>query len=120
MFAAQLAFGAEGTGMQRTLTLPQALAAGANAWLEVQVGPLAPGQRVRVTTETGELIGAIAPFGSAQRRHAGVYALPVPPDAIHDGALSVIVTITETDQSSRTPTAAEVLSLKLQAPGPAR
>lgn len=106
--------------MERTLTLPHSLDAGANAWLEVQVGPLAPGQRVRVTTPTGELLGAISPFGTAERRHAGVYSLPVPQDAIHAGALSVIVTITEANTPPRAPTPAEVQSLKLLAPGAAR
>jgi len=69
--------------MERTLTLPQPLAVGANAWLEVQVGPLAPGQRVRVTTQAGELLGAISPFGQAERQRAGVYPAsilcPYPP-----------------------------------------
>lgn len=106
--------------MQRTLTLPRPLAAGANAWLEVQVGPLAPGQRVRVTTPTGELLGAISPFGPAERRHAGVYSLPVPPDAIREGSLSVVVTVTESDKPPRAPTPAEVQSLKLLAPGVAQ
>jgi hypothetical protein len=106
--------------MERTLTLPQPLAAGANAWLEVQVGPLAPGQRVRVTTQAGELLGAISPFGQAERQRAGVYSLPIPADAIHDGALSVVVTITQANGPPRAPTPAEVQSLKLQAPGAPR
>jgi hypothetical protein len=106
--------------MEQTLTLPHPLKAGANAWLEVQVGPLAPGQRVRVTTLAGEAIGTIAPFGPAERRQSGVYSLPVPPDAIHDGALSVRVTVTQSNAPPRTPTATEVQSLRLIAPDTAR
>jgi hypothetical protein len=94
--------------MERTLTLPRPLKDGAHAWLEVQVGPLAPGQRVRVTTLSGELLGAISPFGSTERRHSGVYSLPVPADAIRNGALSVRVTITDANKPARTPTDAEV------------
>ena len=111
--AGSLAYGAEQGGMERTLTLPHALAAGAIAFLQVQVGPLAPGQRVRVTTRSGELIGAVAPFGPGERQRSGVYALPVPAGEIHDNALSVVVTITDANNSPRAPTPAEVQSLKL-------
>jgi hypothetical protein len=113
---ASLAYGAEGGAwMEQTLTLPHPLKPGARAWLEVQVGPLAAGERVRVTTLAGEPIGAISPFGPAQRRQSGVYSLPVPPDAIHDGALSVRVTVVQSNAPSRAPTATEVQSLQLRA-----
>ena len=118
--AASIAYGAEERGMERTLTLPHSLAPGAIAWLEVQVGPLAPGQRVRVTTRAGESLGAISPFGRAERQQAGTYSLPVPPDAIHDDTLSVVVTITEANKPPRAPTPTEVQSLKLLAPDTAR
>jgi hypothetical protein len=118
--ATSLAYGAEQGEMERTLTLPHSLAPGANAWLEVQVGPLAPGQRVRITTEAGELLGAISPFGRAERQQAGTYSLPVPSDAIRNDTLSVIVTVTEAHKPSRAPTPAEVRSLKLLAPDTAR
>ncbi|MGV7219389.1 hypothetical protein [Bradyrhizobium sp. UFLA05-112] len=106
--------------MERTLTLPHSLAPGAIAWIEVQVGPLAPGQRVRVTTQAGELLGAISPFGPGERQNAGIYSLPVPPDAIHDDNLSVVVTITEANKPPRAPNPAEVKSLKLLAPNTTR
>ena len=113
MLAATAAYGAEREGMEQTLTLPHALRPGATAWLQVQVGPLAPGQRVRVTTQGGELLGTIAPLGRAQRQSSGTYALPVPPGAIHADALSVVVTIVEGSNPPRAPTPAEVQSLKL-------
>lgn len=100
--------------MERTLTLPHALGPGAIAWLEVRVGPLSPGQRVRVTTPAGELLGAISPFGRAQRQSSGVYSLPIPASAIHGNSLSVVVTITESDNPPRAPTSMEVQSLRLQ------
>jgi hypothetical protein len=107
--------------MEQTLTLPHPLAPGARAWLEVQVGALAPGQRVRVTTLAGEPIGTIAPFGPAERRQSGVYSLPVPPDALHDGVLSVRVTVIQSNAAPRAPAATEVESLRLlSAPDAAR
>lgn len=106
--------------MERTLTLPHALAPGGIAWLQVQVGPLAPGQRVRVTTRAGELLGTASPFGPGARQQSGVYAIPVPAAAIHDGALAVVVTITDGSNPPRAPTPAEVQSLKLLAPDAAK
>ena len=102
--------------MERTLTLPHPLKAGANAWLEVRVGALAPGERVRVTTVSGELLGAIAPFGPGERRQGGVYTLPLPADSIHDGTLSVRVSVTQSNAPPRAPAATEVQSLILRAP----
>lgn len=101
--------------MEQTLTLPHPLKAGASAWLQVQVGTLAAGQRVRVTTLAGEPIGTISPFGPAQRQGGGIYSLPVPPDAIRDGALTVRVTVTQSNAPPRAPTATELESLKLLA-----
>jgi hypothetical protein len=106
--------------MEQTLTLSHPLKAGASPWLEVRVGPLTAGQRVRITTLGGELIGTIAPFGPAERQGGGVYSLPVPPDAIHGGALSLRVTVTQSNVPPRAPNATEVQSLRLLAPDAAR
>ena len=90
--------------MERTLTLPHPLAPGAIAWLQVQVGPLAPGQRVRVTTRSGELLGAVSPFGPGARQQSGIYSLAIPPGTIRDDALAVVVTITDANNPPRAPT----------------
>jgi hypothetical protein len=99
--------------MKQTLTLPSPLKAGASAWLVIEVGPLDPGQRVRVTTDSGELIGTVAPFGATERRNAGVYSFPVPPVEVRDGALRVLVTVTQSNAAPRTPSATEVRSVRL-------
>jgi hypothetical protein len=110
---ASLACAAEGTDIEQTLTLPHPLPSGASAFLEVQVGPLAAGQRVRVTTSSGEPLGTVSAFGPAARQSGGVYLLPVPSDAIHNGALSVRVTILDGNKPPRAPNPAEVQSLKV-------
>jgi hypothetical protein len=117
---ASFAHAADATGMEQTFTLSHPLEAGASPWLEVRVGPLTAGQRVRVTTLQGELIGTIAPFGPAARQGGGVYSLRVPPDAIHGDALSVRVTVTQSNVSPRAPNATEVQSLRLIAPDTAK
>jgi hypothetical protein len=110
------AVAAEGRGMEMTFQLPRPLDEAATATLEVRVGPLAPGQKVSVTTPTGELIGTISPFGAKAREHAAVYTLPVPREAFRAGTLATRVTITEGKLPPRAPTAAEVQSLKLVPP----
>lgn len=113
---ASLAYGGGDSGMEQSLTLPHPLKAGASAFLEVQLGPLAPGERVRVTTLSGEPLGTISPFGPAARQSGGVYTLPVPSDAIHDGALSVRLTVTQSNAPPRAPAATEVQGVRLRAP----
>lgn len=99
--------------MERRLTLPHPLAPGETAWLKVQVGPLAPGQRIRVTASGGAVLGAVVPFGPGARRAGATYTVPVPTDAIHDAALMVEVMLIEANRPPRDPTAAEVPSVTL-------
>jgi hypothetical protein len=117
---ASLAHAADGAEIEQTLTLSHPLKAGVSPFLEVRVGPLTAGQRVRITTLGGELIGTIAPFGPAERQGGGVYSLPVPPDAVHGGTLSLRVTVTQSNVPPRAPNATEVQSLRLVAPDAAR
>ena len=103
-----------------TLALPHPLAAGEIAWLEVQVGPIARGQEIDVTSAAGQELGTISPFGVRSGHGAGTYTLPVPGDAIRDGRVSVRLTITQFGAPPRAPTAQEVRSVKLIAPGTPR
>lgn len=100
-----------------TLALPHPLAAGEIAWLEVQVGPIGRGQEIHVTTAAGQELGTISPFGVRSGQDAGTYTLPVPGDAIRNSRLSVRLTISQSGAPPREPTAQEVRSVKLIAPG---
>jgi hypothetical protein len=117
---ASLAYGAEGTYIEQRLVLSRPLPPGGSAFLEVRVGPLAAGQRVRVTTSTGEPLGTVSPFGQVARESGGVYSLPVPSDAIRNDVLSVRITLLDGNKPPRAPTAAEVQSLKVMTQDAAR
>lgn len=96
-----------------TLVLPHPLRTGETAWLQVQLGPIGRGQEVDVTTAAGQELGAISPFGVRVGQDAGTYTLPLPTDAIRDGRVSVRLSLTGTGAAPRTPTAQEVLGVKL-------
>jgi hypothetical protein len=95
-----------------TLVLPHPLRQGEMAWIEVQVGPI--GRReINVATAGGRQLGTISPFGVRFGQDAGTYTVPVPPDAIHDGRVTVRLTISQPGAQPRAPTATEVHDVKL-------
>ncbi|MFE0757094.1 hypothetical protein ACFW16_24255 [Inquilinus sp. NPDC058860] len=102
------ALGGESVAAQeRILALPRPLQPDEIAWLVVEVGPI--GRReVTVLTAAGEIIGVISPFGPRAGLQAGTYALPLPAEAIEDGRVVVLLTITQDGGPERDPTAAEV------------
>jgi hypothetical protein len=100
-----------------TLVLPHPLRPGEAAWLEIEVGPIQRGQEIDVTTASGEELGVISPFGVRTGQSAGTYTLPVPSSAIHDGRVTVRLTISQAAGSPRAPTAQEVRSVKLTVGG---
>ncbi|HEY1544494.1 MAG TPA: hypothetical protein VGG01_19015 [Xanthobacteraceae bacterium] len=95
-----------------TLSLPHPLGAGETAFIEVQLGTLAKGHVVDITTAAGQPLGTLSPFGARPGQRAGTYTLPVPASAIHDGRLAIRLTITQPG-GPRAPTAQEVRGVKL-------
>ena len=96
-----------------TLVLPRPLAEGAQAWIDVQLGRLGPGQEIDVTTATGRDLGTISPFGMRAGQAAGTFTLPVPADAIVHGRLTIRLAVTQAG-ASRAPTADEVRGVTLK------
>jgi hypothetical protein len=72
-----------------TLALSQPLHAGQTVWLECKLGAVPAGRRVAVTTASGHLLGALSPHGIRTGQAGGTYVLPVPPEEIVDGRLTV-------------------------------
>jgi hypothetical protein len=106
---------------EMTLVLPRPLRAGEAAAVEVQLGPLSRGRVVTVTTADGRPLGTVSPFGVRVGQPGGTYTLPVPPDAIRDGKLTVRLTISQGGGGPpRAPTAEEVPRVELKAGGAAR
>jgi hypothetical protein len=96
-----------------TLVLPHPIRAGETAWITVHVGPIRRGQEIDVTTVAGRALGVISPFAVRSGRDAGTYTLPVPGDAIHDGRVSVRLTMTQFGAAPRAATNTEVRSVRL-------
>jgi hypothetical protein len=92
----------------------------ASARIEVQVGAIARGREIDVTTASGQELGVISPFGVRVGQDGGTFTLPVPADAIRDGRIAVRLTITQYGAPPRPPTAQEVRSVKLIIAGGAR
>jgi hypothetical protein len=56
------------------LTLPRAAADDQAVWLQIQVGVLAPGAVIRVSSSDGELFGSVAPYGAARAARSAAVA----------------------------------------------
>jgi hypothetical protein len=110
---------AEDTAAARevTLTLPHPLAAGEIAWLVVELGRLSRGQEIDVNTASGKRLGTISPYGTHIGQAAGTFTLPVPPDAIHDGKITVRLSISGGGAPPRAPAAREVRRVTLTTAG---
>jgi hypothetical protein len=104
---------AQDAARSMTLELPRPLAAGETAFIEVQVGPIGRGRTIEVTTASGRPLGVVSPFGVRTGQDAGTYPLPVPKDAIHDGRLSIRLTISQPGGAPRAPGADEVRGVRL-------
>jgi hypothetical protein len=106
---------------QMTLALPHPLRAGEAAAVELQLGALGRGRVVTVTTADGRPLGSVSPFGARAGQPGGTYTLPVPPEAIRDGKLTVRLTISPGGGGPpRAPTAEEVPSVRLNVGGATR
>jgi hypothetical protein len=93
------------------LTLPRAIGAGETAFLEIEVGAIGRAQ-IEVTTDTGQPLGTVAPFGPRAGQDAGGFTLPVPASAIRDGRVTLRLTVRH-GGTRRPPTAEEVRGAKL-------
>lgn len=108
---AQQADAAEGRDV--TLTLPRALEPGETAFAEVQLGLLARGLEIEVTTAAGRAIGVISPHGVRAGQEAGIYTLPIPSDAIVKGQVALRFSVNQFGHT-RAPTAKEVKSVRVK------
>lgn len=113
IFLAQYTHGEAGRDV--TLTLPHALRVGEAAWLEIDVGPLARGDEIDITTTSGRSLGTISPYGIRSGQAAGTYTVPLPADAIAGDRVSLRLTL-----GQRAPTLDEVKSVRLKISGATR
>src|SRR5262249_25216468 len=91
------------------LVAPRAAARGEALELAVTAGPLPPGARLTLSTESGEVLGAVAPY--SPERRAATATVPVPRSAVVDGRLRLQVL--EPRVAPRAPKPGEVQRLDL-------
>jgi hypothetical protein len=90
------------------LTLPRAAADDQAVWLQIQVGVLAPGAVIRVSSSDGELFGSVAPYGAARPARSATYLVPLPKTAVVNGRIRVQLTVEQPGKPGRAPRADEV------------
>jgi hypothetical protein len=101
------------SGQSRTLFLPHRLRAGETAFLQIQVGAIGPGKEIEVTTDSGQVLGTISPYGLRTGQNGGTYSLPVPTTAFQRDRIVIRLTLTGSGISPRVPNAAEVSGVVL-------
>jgi hypothetical protein len=96
----------------RTLTLPHVLRKGEMAWLLVKVGAIGR-EQIEITTQEGRPLGTISPLGARSGDADGTYTLPVPAEALHDGRLTLRLSVVQSGRASRAATSNEVKSVRV-------
>lgn len=114
-----LAAPAAGAPGDIVLKLGHPLRAGETVFLDVQVGPIARGRTIEITTASGTEIGTISPYGTRLGQDAGSFAIPVPPESIHDGQLTVRMMLSQPGGPPRPVLAGEVKRITLATAPPA-
>jgi hypothetical protein len=94
------------------LAVPRSVAAGETVQLIVRAGRLPKGARLQVTSEEGETLGALAPFGP-QLGGGSSAAIPVQRSHIMNDRVRLRLVILEPNAPPRAPRAGEIESLRL-------
>ena len=95
------------------LAAPRAAARGESVELAVMTGALPPGARLALSTENGEILGAVAPYVPGSRSTTAT--VPVPRSAIVGGRLRLRLQVLEPGAPPRAPRPGEVQRLDLVA-----
>ena len=93
------------------LAAPRAAAGGESVELAVTTGALPRGARLALSTENGEILGAVTPYAPGLRSTTAT--VPVPRSAIVDGRLRLRVQVLEPGAPPRPPRPGEVQRLEL-------
>jgi hypothetical protein len=99
------------------LAAPAAAAQGGAVELRVTAGPLPRGARLVLTTEAGEVLGAVAPFPPGGRSGSRA-TVPVPHAALTGGRLRLRLQVAGPGTPPRPPDPGEVERLELVATPP--
>jgi hypothetical protein len=93
------------------LAAPRPAGRGESVELQITTGPLPHGARLALLTESGEVLGAVAPYPPG--RPSNTATIPVPRSALVDGHLRLRLEVLEPDAPPRPPRPGEVQRLNL-------
>ena len=113
-----LAFLAQGFGARVvTLVLPHTLRTGETVSVEVKIGVIQRGAEIEITTTSGRFLGVISPYGIRSGSEGGIYAVPLPADAILNDRVSLRLSLNQYGEAKRSPTKDEVRNIRLKITG---
>ena len=95
------------------LVLPRSLNEDEGLAVELTLGVLERGARIRVQTASGKMLGVISTYGIRSGEEAGTYTVPVPADVVSNNRVSLRITLNY-NREKRAPTDQELRSVKLQ------
>jgi hypothetical protein len=96
------------------LVLPRGLNEDERLAVELKLGVIERGAKIRVETASGKMLGVITPYGIRSGEEAGTYTVPVPAEEISNNCVSLRITLNEHRQGKRAPTTQELRSVKLR------
>jgi hypothetical protein len=102
---------AEGASQMIELAMPRPAGRAESVRVQLTTGPLPRGARVAVLAETGEMLGAVAPFPPGGRSNSAT--VPVPRSAVVDGHVRLRLQVIEPGAPPRAPRPGEVDHLDL-------
>jgi hypothetical protein len=95
------------------LVMPRAASSREAVDLSVQVGAIAKGTEIDITTPSGELIGTVSPFAIRPGQPAGTYVFPLHEGAIENGRVVVAMSLRRAGEAARAPTPEEVIKVSI-------
>ena len=93
------------------LAVPRAAARGESLQVQITTGPLPHGARLALLTESGEVLGAVAPYPPG--RPSNTASVPIPRSAIVEGHLRLRLQVLEPGAPPRPPRPGEVQGIDL-------
>ncbi|HEY3579410.1 MAG TPA: hypothetical protein VGK82_02665 [Pyrinomonadaceae bacterium] len=94
--------------LARSLTAEEGLA------VELKLGVLERGNKIKVESMSGKLLGVISPYGIRSGEEAGTYTVPVPPELVSNKRLSLRIVVDQYSRGKRAPTKQELRDVRLQ------
>jgi hypothetical protein len=95
------------------LAAPRQAGRGEAVQVQIAIGTLPRGARLVLSTENGEILGAVAPFGPPGGRASTVATVPIPRSAMVNGRLRLRLQVVEPGAPPRAPRRSEVERLDL-------